>query len=83
MISLLLFLCLQPFWYFGGQGTADLIETMANPAIGGSTVPYGYADAGEAQLHCMSQRYYLCNISIGYLYAYACPLGYFVIEAPQ
>ena len=37
-----------PFWSFnfsnGGQGTKEIIEVMANPAIGGSTVPFGYAD---------------------------------------
>jgi alpha-galactosidase len=37
-----------PFWTFnatnGGQGTREIIEVMANPAIGGSTVQFGYAD---------------------------------------
>jgi alpha-galactosidase len=39
-----------PFWSFnltnGGQGTKEIIEVMANPVIGGSTVRYGYADPG-------------------------------------
>lgn len=37
-----------PFWTFnltnGGQGTKEIIEVMANPDIGGSTVRFGYAD---------------------------------------
>jgi len=37
-----------PFWSFnttnGGQGTKEIIEVMSDPAIGGSTVPFGYAD---------------------------------------
>lgn len=37
-----------PFWRWdtgnGGQGVADIIEVMANPAISGSTRPYAYAD---------------------------------------
>ena len=37
-----------PFWTFnftnGGQGTKEIIEVMADPAIGGSTVRFGYAD---------------------------------------
>ena len=37
-----------PFWTFntsnGGQGTREIIEVMANPAIGGSTARFGYAD---------------------------------------
>jgi alpha-galactosidase len=37
-----------PFWSFnltnGGQGTKEIIEVMANPEIGGSTVRFGYAD---------------------------------------
>ena len=38
-----------PFWTFnltnGGQGTKEIIEVMADPRVGGSTVPFGFADA--------------------------------------
>lgn len=37
-----------PFWTFnltnGGQGTREIIEVMANPAVGGSTGPFAFAD---------------------------------------
>jgi alpha-galactosidase len=33
-----------PIWSFNGQGTADIIEVMAQPAVANSSVQFGWAD---------------------------------------